>query len=142
MTSPTGESARVTVVGRDPGLDIAILRTSDAAVPVADVGDSDAVRVGHMVLALGAGPRASWGVISALGAAGSRGAERDVFSLDLRLYPGFSGGLLVDARGSVVGVNTSGASRHLHLAIPGERGESRRRRRGPPRPGAPSLPGA
>ena len=118
VTSPAGESARVTVVGRDPSLDIAILRANDSAVPVADVGDSDAVRVGHMVLALGAGPRASWGVISAIGAASSRGAESDVFSLDLRLYPGFSGGPLVDARGSVVGVNTSGASRHLHLAIP------------------------
>jgi S1-C subfamily serine protease len=118
VTRPTGESSRVTVVGRDPGLDIAVLRIGDSAMTVADVGDSDAVRVGHMVLALGAGPRASWGVISAIGAASSQRAEGDLFSLDLRLYPGFSGGPLVDARGAVVGVNTSGASRHLHLAIP------------------------
>ena len=118
VTRPTGESSRVTVVGRDPGLDIAVLRIGDSAMTVADVGDSDAVRVGHMVLALGAGPRASWGVISAIGAASSRRTEGDLFSLDLRLYPGFSGGPLVDARGAVVGVNTSGASRHLHLAIP------------------------
>jgi S1-C subfamily serine protease len=118
VTRPTGESSRVTVVGRDPGLDIAILRGDDSAMAVAEVGDSDAVRVGHMVLALGAGPRASWGVISAIGAASSRRADGELFSLDLRLYPGFSGGPLVDARGSVVGVNTSGASRHLHLAIP------------------------
>jgi S1-C subfamily serine protease len=117
VTSPPGESSRVTVVGRDPGLDIAILRIDSPTTAVADVGDSDAVRVGHMVLALGAGPRASWGVISAIGAASPR-TEGDLFSLDLRLYPGFSGGPLVDARGAVVGVNTSGASRHLHLAIP------------------------
>jgi S1-C subfamily serine protease len=118
VTGPTGESARVTVVGRDPNLDIAILKSATPGGAVAEIGDSDAVRVGHMVLALGAGPRASWGVVSAIGAASSRRAESDVFSLDLRLYPGFSGGPLVDARGAVVGVNTSGASRHLHLAIP------------------------
>jgi S1-C subfamily serine protease len=118
VTGPTGESSRVTVVGRDPNLDIAILKSATPSGAVAEIGDSDAVRVGHMVLALGAGPRASWGVVSAIGAASSRRAESDVFSLDLRLYPGFSGGPLVDARGAVVGVNTSGASRHLHLAIP------------------------
>jgi S1-C subfamily serine protease len=118
VTSPSGESSRVTVVGRDPGLDIAVLRSSASVVAVAELGNSDAVRVGHMVLAVGAGPRASWGVISAIGAASSRRPESDLFSLDLRLYPGFSGGPLVDARGAVVGVNTSGASRHLHLAIP------------------------
>jgi S1-C subfamily serine protease len=118
VTGATGESARVTVVGRDPDLDIAILTSGSPGGAIAEVGDSDAVRVGHMVLAVGAGPRASWGVVSAIGAAGSRRGERDVFSLDLRLYPGFSGGPLVDARGAVVGVNTSGASRHLHVAIP------------------------
>jgi S1-C subfamily serine protease len=118
VTGPTGERSRVTVVGRDPNLDIAILKSATPSGAVAEVGDSDAVRVGHMVLALGAGPRASWGVVSAIGGAPSRRAESDVFSLDLRLYPGFSGGPLVDARGAVVGVNTSGASRHLHLAIP------------------------
>ena len=118
VTGPTGESSRVTVVGRDPNLDIAILKSATPSDAVAEIADSDAVRVGHMVLAVGAGPRASWGVVSAIGAASSRRAESDVFSLDLRLYPGFSGGPLVDARGAVVGVNTSGASRHLHLAIP------------------------
>ena len=118
VTGPAGERTRVTVVGRDPNLDIAILKSATSVGAVAEVGGSDAVRVGHMVLALGAGPRASWGVVSAIGAASSRRAESDVFSLDLRLYPGFSGGPLVDARGAVVGVNTSGVSRHLHLAIP------------------------
>ena len=118
VTGPTGESSRVTVAGRDPGLDIAVLKIATVAGTVAELGDSDAVRVGHMVLALGSGPRASWGVVSAISAASSRREEHDVFSLDLRLYPGFSGGPLVDAHGAVVGVNTSGVSRHLHLAIP------------------------
>ena len=81
----------------------------------AGVGGSEdsasAVRVGHIVLALGAGPRASWGVVSSLG-------EGRMLHLDLTLYPGFSGGPLVDAQGRVVGINTSGASRHWQLAIP------------------------
>src|SRR5918996_3525770 len=118
VTSPNGQSAPATVVGRDSALDVAVLGIGAVDVAVADVGDSDAVRVGHRVLAVGAGPRASWGVISAIGAAWSSRSESDVFSLDLTLYPGFSGGPLVDARGSVVGLNTSGASRRLELAVP------------------------
>ncbi|PYM95162.1 MAG: LuxR family transcriptional regulator [Candidatus Rokuibacteriota bacterium] len=118
VTSPSGQSVPAAVVGRDAALDVAVLRIGACDAEVADVGESDVVRVGHMVLAVATGPRASWGVISAIGAARSRRAESDVFSLDLTLYPGFSGGPLVDARGAVVGLNTSGASRHLQLAIP------------------------
>jgi S1-C subfamily serine protease len=70
------------------------------------------------VLALGAGPRVSWGVVSVIGGGAAPAAVGDVFGLDLTLYPGFSGGPLVDTHGSVVGLNTSGASRHLQFAIP------------------------
>jgi Trypsin-like serine proteases, typically periplasmic, contain C-terminal PDZ domain len=88
-------------------------------VAVAEVGDSDAVRVGHIVLAVGPGPRASWGVVSAVGSGrDARSAAGELLNLDLTLYPGFSGGPLVDVQGRVVGVNTSGASRQLQLAIP------------------------
>ena len=71
------------------------------------------------MLAVGRGPRASWGLVSAIGD-GRRGrAERgDWLSLDLTLYPGFSGGPLIDPRGRVVGMTTSGASRHFQVAIP------------------------
>jgi len=118
VAGPDGRLAPATVIGRDSAVDVAVLKASVSDIAVADVGDSDAVRVGHMVLAVGSGPRASWGVVSAIGDASSRRPERDVFSLDLTLYPGFSGGPLVDARGSVIGLNTSGASRHRQLAIP------------------------
>src|SRR5262249_30929830 len=118
VTNAGGQSTNATVLGRDPSLDVAVLRASPSEVDVADIGDSDAVRVGHMVLAVGAGPRASWGVVSAIGDVPSRRVDTRAFSLDLTLYPGFSGGPLVDARGSVVGLNTSGASRHLQLSIP------------------------
>jgi S1-C subfamily serine protease len=118
VVRPNGQSVPAKLVGRDSALDVAVLTVVASDIAVADVGDSDGIRVGHMVLAVGAGPRASWGVVSAIGAAWSRRSESDVFSLDLTLYPGFSGGPLVDARGVVVGLNTSGASRHLQLAIP------------------------
>jgi S1-C subfamily serine protease len=118
VTGPHGESLSATLIGRDAALDIAVLRLSAADVAVADIGASDAVRPGHIVLAVGAGPRASWGIVSAIGAASSRLSASDIFSLDLTLYPGFSGGPLVDARGTVVGLNTSGVSRHRQLAIP------------------------
>jgi S1-C subfamily serine protease len=117
LTGPDGRSATGTLVGRDPALDIAVFRVEAEGHAVAEVGDSSTVRVGHMVLALGAGPRASWGVVSAVGAR-SRHTDVELFSLDLTLYPGFSGGPLIDARGRAVGVTTSGMSRNLQLAIP------------------------
>jgi S1-C subfamily serine protease len=119
LTRPDGQSVAATLVGRDPGRDLAVLRVEAPDVPVAELGDSAAIHVGHVVLALGAGPRASWGVVSAIGAAGGRSTDGDVFSLDLTLYAGFSGGPLVDAQGHVVGINTSGMSRQMQLAIPG-----------------------
>jgi S1-C subfamily serine protease len=119
VTRPDGREVTATVAGRDPAIDIAILKVDVPDVAVADVGDSDAVRVGHIVLAVGPGPRASWGVVSAIGVGrGARSAAGELLNLDLTLYPGFSGGPLVDVQGRVVGVNTSGASRQLQLAIP------------------------
>jgi S1-C subfamily serine protease len=118
VTTPNGAALPATVLGRESALDIAVLRVDASDAAVAELADSDAVRVGHIVLAVGAGTRASYGVVSAIGAAGSGRWGSDVFSLDLTLYPGFSGGPLVDARGAVVGVNTSGTSRHRQLAIP------------------------
>jgi len=111
ITGPDGRALTARVAGRDPTIDVAVLKVDAPAVAVAEVADSDAVRVGHIVLALGSGPRASWGVVSSVG-------EGRMLHLDLTLYPGFSGGPLVDAQGRVVGLNTSGASRHWQLAVP------------------------
>lgn len=118
LTRPDGQSVAGALVGRDPAGDLAVLRVEATDVPVAELGDSAAIEVGHMVLALGAGPRASWGVVSAIGAARARHEDADLFSLDLTLYAGFSGGPLVDAQGRVVGINTSGMSRQMQLAVP------------------------
>ena len=119
VTGPDGRVATATVAGRDPAIDIAVLRVDAPDLALADVADSGAVRVGHVVLALGQGPRASWGVVSAIGdSRGARSAAGPLFHLDLTLYPGFSGGPLVDVQGRIVGINTSGTARHLQLAIP------------------------
>jgi S1-C subfamily serine protease len=102
------------VAGRDSAIDLAILRIDAPDLPVADV-DGEAARVGHIVLALGRGPRASWGIVSAIDDAR---ADAGLLTLDLTLYPGFSGGPLTDARGRVVGITTSGSARHFQLGVP------------------------
>ena len=121
ITRPDGRTAPAALAGRDPGTDLAVFRITDADLPLADVADPAALKVGQMVLALGYGPRASWGVVSALGGRWRtwRGGEIDqLVRLDLTLYPGFSGGPLIDVAGRVVGISTSGLSRQHELAIP------------------------
>jgi S1-C subfamily serine protease len=116
-----GQWAPATLVGRDPGTDLAVLRVGESHRSVAEVGDSAELKVGNLVLAVGYGPRASWGVVSAVGGAWrtGRGGEVDrLLRVDLVLYPGFSGGPLVDASGKVAGLVTSGLSRQLELAVP------------------------
>jgi S1-C subfamily serine protease len=117
LTGPDGGTLAARVAGRDPGLDVAVLRAEVGAVPLADLAPDAELRIGHLVLALGAGPRASAGIVSALGAQGGRPGTAETIAVDLTLYPGFSGGPLVDVLGRVVGLTTSGASRHLQHAI-------------------------
>jgi len=118
LTAPDGRTLTAQVVGRDPGLDIAVLRAEVTGVPAADIHDDGDLRIGHLVLALGAGPRASAGIVSALDLRGGRQREPDaMLAVDLTLYPGFSGGPLVDVLGHVVGITTSGVSRHLQCAV-------------------------
>jgi S1-C subfamily serine protease len=121
VTWTDGQSAPATLVARDPGTDLAVLRVVESGRAAAELGDSGALRTGHLALAVGYGPRASWGVISATGGAWRtwRGGDVDrLLRVDLVLYPGFSGGPLVDASGAVVGLVTSGLSRQLELAVP------------------------
>lgn len=116
-----GRAAPARLVARDPGTDLAVLRIDDSDWPIAEIGDPARIGVGHLVLAVGYGPRASWGVVSAVGGPWRtwRGGEVERFlRVDLVLYPGFSGGPLVDAAGTVAGLVTSGLSRDLELAVP------------------------
>lgn len=117
LTTPDGGTLSARVVGRDPGLDVAVLRAEVGAAPFAELAPDAELRVGHLVLALGAGPRASAGIVSALDTRGGRPSSGETIAVDLTLYPGFSGGPLIDVLGRVVGLTTSGASRHLQYAI-------------------------
>jgi len=121
VTTPDGRALPAVLAGRDPGTDLAVLTVKDAGSATAALGDDAALKVGHLVLALGFGPRVSWGVIGALGPRWRswRGGEIErLVRLDLTLYPGFSGGPLVDAGGRVVGLNTSGLARDARLTVP------------------------
>lgn len=118
LTTPDGRTLSAQVSGRDPGLDIAVLRAEVDDVPAADIGNDSDLRIGHLVLALGAGPRASAGIVSALDIRGGRQpVASEILAVDLTLYPGFSGGPLVDVLGRVIGITTSGVSRHLQCAV-------------------------
>lgn len=125
VTLADGRTVPATLAGRDPSTDIAILKVQGVEASTADIGDSNALAVGQMVLAVGRpgehGLSASYGVISALSGNWStyRGGQIDQFVRpDLTFYPGFSGGPLVNARGQIVGMNTSGLTRGLGVTIP------------------------
>src|SRR5258705_2876572 len=111
VTMGEGRSLPAVLAGRDPGTDLAVLRVADAGSVVAASGDDASLRVGHMVLAVGYGPRASWGVISALGPRGRswRGGDIDrLVRVDPGFYPGFSRGPLLDPARRGGCLNTSG----------------------------------
>jgi S1-C subfamily serine protease len=117
LTGPDGQTVAARLAGRDPGLDIAVLTADVAGVPAPEIADDGAIRIGHLAMALGAGPRASAGIVSALDATGGRRAGGELLALDLTLYPGFSGGPLADVLGRVLGITTSGVSRHQQCAV-------------------------
>ena len=104
-----------TLVGLDPGTDVAVLRV-DGALPAPKWRDGEP-RVGELVLALGrpnGGIRATLGIVSFVGGARqtAQGGRIDRWlEVDGTLPPGFSGGPLVDADGAVLGMNTSSLAR-------------------------------
>lgn len=119
-----GTSHRATLIGRDPSSDIALLRVEANDLPAATWSDPDSLSVGHIVLALGRPGRtiqATLGVISALGASWrtSAGAEIERYlQTDVAMYPGFSGGPLLAADGTFAGLNSSGLSHGISVALP------------------------
>lgn len=113
------------LVGRDPGTDLAVLKVDGLALPVAETADAAALRVGNLVLALGAhGEQSASASLALVGSLGGpwrswRGGQIDrLIRLDAGLLPGFSGGPAVDATGRVAGIVTAGLSRHAAIAIP------------------------
>ena len=122
---PNGRSVAASLVGRDPTIDVAVLRVRDDALEgPASNGDMGEPRVGHMVLALGRPGQsvlATLGIVSALGDAWRTPAGGSIdryLQTDLVMYPGFSGGPLVDAAGHILGLNTSALLRGTAITVP------------------------
>lgn len=121
---PDGVGASATLVGRDPTTDLAVLRVESAELTPPTWTEPGALQVGHLVLALGRpgkSVQATLGVVSALGGSWRTrgGGQIDHYlQTDVVMYPGFSGGPLVNAAGHVVGINTSALLRGTSLALP------------------------
>lgn len=120
-----GTTVGATLAGRDPSTDLAVLRLDSTDSPAAQrAADGEELRVGQLVLALGmpgAAVTAAMGVVSATGGEWRtwHGGRIDRFvRLDLAIYDGFSGGALIDARGRVLGINSSGLARAAAMTIP------------------------
>ncbi len=120
---------KATVVGSDPGTDIAVLRVeeNDRLVQM-PLGNSDDVRVGDFVVAIGnpfgLSHTVTSGIVSALGRTGlSMDGYEDFIQTDASINPGNSGGALVDLNGRLIGINSaifsrSGGNIGIGFAIP------------------------
>jgi serine protease Do len=128
-----GSASAATLVGVDPGTDIAVLRLESSPATARpsqgatiELGDAGAVRPGHFVVAISRGTdgslSASAGIVARTGGEWRtwRGGHVDrLVQLDGGLWGGFSGGPVVDARGGVIGIGTSALSRGRAVVIPG-----------------------
>ena len=106
-----GRSANAVVVGTDPATDLAVLRVELPDLRPIELGDSNAARVGDVVLAignpLGFGHSVTQGIVSALGRYGlQRNTYEDYIQTDATIHLGNSGGALINTRGRLLGINT------------------------------------
>ena len=128
VTLIDGRQAKAKVIGIDQETDLALLQIQLKGLPSIKIGDSDELKVGDVVLAIGNpydfGQTVTQGIVSA------KGRKRQGFSTiedfiqtDADINPGNSGGALINARGQLVGINTliissTGGSQGIGLAIP------------------------
>lgn len=122
-----GRTFTARVAGADPRSDIAVLKVEAEGLTPIDFGDSESVRVGQMVFAVGnpfgLQETVTQGIISAKGRRTLSEASNEFFQTSTTINPGNSGGPLIDIRGRVIGINNfiisrSGGSEGIGFAIP------------------------
>jgi Do/DeqQ family serine protease len=128
VTLKDGRSLAAKLVGKDPETDVAVVQIPADKLTAVPVADSDRLRVGDFVVAIGnpfgLGQTVTSGIVSALGRSGL-GIEgyEDFIQTDASINPGNSGGALVNLRGELVGINTAilapgGGNVGIGFAIP------------------------
>ncbi len=119
-----GSSTQAQVVGRDPSTDLVLLKTeATSLVPLQNVTENS-IRVGNFVLALGrpgSTVQATFGIVSAYGKGWRTpfGGQIDQYlQTDVLMYPGFSGGPLINVNGQLLGLNSSALLSGTSTAVP------------------------
>jgi serine protease Do/serine protease DegQ len=128
VTLSDGRKFDATIVGRDPGADVAVIQVEAEDLNAIEIANSEKLRVGDFVVAIGnpfgLGQTVTSGIVSALGRSGL-GIEKyeNFIQTDASINPGNSGGALVNLRGELIGINTAivgpnGGSVGIGFAIP------------------------
>jgi S1-C subfamily serine protease len=119
VTLADGSPHSARILGRDPSSDLALLKIEKTGLPVPAFAE---VRVGHLVIALGRPGELQAAVSNVVALGGEvKGQFRHLeayVQTDVTMFPGFSGGPLVDASGRVVGINSSALARGASVAVP------------------------
>jgi len=126
ITLPDRSSAPATLVGRDPGTDVALLKIEGVtALSTVQTTSTAELKVGHLVVAVGRSHlgdlAASSGIVARLGGQWKtwRGGQIDqLVRPDVTLYPGQAGSALMNARGQVLGMNTTALARMATITVP------------------------
>lgn len=120
-----GATDTATILGRDPGVDLAFLKVENLKLRPLPAKDATSSKAGTLVAVVGltvdAGPSASIGILGAVSGARRtwRGGTLDQFlRLDANLYPSQSGAAVVDSEGGLIGLATPGLLRHSGVAVP------------------------
>jgi S1-C subfamily serine protease len=125
IVTADGQELPAKLAGRDPASDLAMLKVGGAALTAAAHATEAQIKVGGLVLALGRAGElsATLGVVSAFGGPWEGGRGRRftrLISSDAPMFPGYSGGPLIDASGRVLGLLSSHLGRGMTLAIPSD----------------------
>jgi len=120
-----GGHAKAAILGREPTLDLAVLRVEGAAFQPILPSATDSLQAGMLAVVVGmtkdVGPSVSLGVLGAVGHSRTtwRGGTLDQFlRVDANLYPSQSGAAVIDTEGRLIGLATGALSRHSVIAIP------------------------